>query len=180
MGFLPDDILMRDDTFSLFWKDQADCLTDQDDTFPYSGPVTGVLGNLSGKDLAPNTFFYDDSSYLPDPNPDPGITNGQTFNTTSTLQAAEDQDQDGYIESGFSSLSGSSFSSPFDTDYSSPANGVEWKHVGSDGIEWEHVEDVQLELNQDDILRRHSLDSLCVGTTPSADQESAVSYIYNL
>jgi hypothetical protein len=179
MGFLPDDILMRDDTFSLFWKDQADCLIDQDDTFPYPGPVTGILGDLSGKDLA-NTFFYDDSSYLPDPIPDPGATNGQTYNKTSILQAAEDHDQEGFIESGFSSLSGSSFSSPsFDTDNSSSANGFEWKHVGNDGIEWEHVEDVQLELNQDD-LRRHSLDSLCVGTAPSADQESAVSYIYNL
>jgi hypothetical protein len=173
MTLTPDD-LIEDENYSQFWREQVETPNALDNAFPYSVALDDVLGDICPKDTALDSFW------LSDIDPDPWIPDDQRLNKISTLEVIEDHNHDGQIESGLSTSSSSNLSTPSLEGDCSRLVDIPLKNVEPNGAQWEHVENVHLEPNPDEILRRRSLDSLRAEPVPSADREAIVSAFHKM
>lgn len=128
------------------------------------------------------TFFSQtnniDSLWPSEPNPDPCNSDDQKFKQMSTMEAIEGHSYKGNLESTLSLSSGSSLPNPYIDAHYTRLLDTPLKNEQENGAQWEHVEDITLELNSDEDVRRHSLDSLRAGLVPSTDREAIVSTVF--
>ena len=166
MTLLPDDFL-QDDNLSQFWKEQVEPGT-VDSAYQLDLPFEDVFGGLCPP--------YSTLSNLFMPDLDPGPWNPNEFNEISTSEGTTEREQTGRTESGLSTSTGSSLS----TTSSLQAGGSQFVdmplgNTEANGAQWEHIEDIKLDADPEEIIRRRSLDSLRAEPATNASREAMVS-----
>ena len=166
MTLLPDDFL-QDDNFSQFWKEPSEPGA-VDNAYQLDLPFEDAFGTLCPQDAALSSLFMSDL--------DTGSWNPDEFNETSTSEGTTRMGQNGRTQSGLSSSTGSSFSTtPSVQAGRSQFVDIPLKNTETNGAQWEHIENLELEPDPEELMRRRSLDSLRAEPAVNTSREALVS-----
>lgn len=170
---LPNNALNQDENFSSLWNVPVGTPEILDGTLQFSTGLVGAFRDPTLEDIALASFFTSDD------NPPPWVPDDQRLNPTSTLAVIENNHHDGRRISGLSSSTDSSLSASSRERTGSRLVDLPLENVDVCGAQWENIEDMKLEKDSGDVLRRRSLDSLRSGAAAVVDREAVVS-IYHL